>query len=194
MVLAGRTGDEHVRRLDVAVHEPLDMRRVQRRSDLRHELGGQALVEMAALRDQLGHVDALDVAHDDVQLPVVGLAGAIERDHVRVLDLRRDLGLAAEALAEVAIAGQFRGDHLDRHRALEPHVGGAVDDAHAAAAGGVVDAVVADDRADLQAGHQAARRTINRRGAVGRGLPVCLPALTYWNGTCTVPSVPSLAT
>ena len=156
---------------------------VERGGDLRDQLGGEPRIEVAALGDQLGHVDALDVAHDDEQLTVLGLAGAVERDDVGVLDLGGDLGLAAEALAEVLVGGQLGGDHLDGDRALEPQVGRAVHDAHAAAAGRRVDAVAADDQSrppgrpsGLLAAGRAGRRHL------------------YSNGTCTVPWVPSLRT
>ena len=64
--------------------------------------------------------------------PVV-LAGLVHRDDVGVLDRGGQPRLALEALAEHRVLRALGRDQLDRHRALERQLGGAVDDAHATA-------------------------------------------------------------
>ena len=72
-----------------------------------------------------------------------------------MLEPRREAGLAQEALAEAGAVGELAGDHLQRHRPFEAEVGGAVDDAHAAARDLLFDPVAGDGRADRKIPHPA---------------------------------------
>src|SRR3954451_21622400 len=88
-------------------------------------------------------VGAVDVAHGQIEL-AVELAGCIDRDHVRVIERRRQLCLAFEALAEARVGGAVVGDQFDRHRAVQTLVGRQIDDAHAATADQALDAPIAE--------------------------------------------------
>ena len=109
-------------------------------------------LEGALALDHRAQVGALDVAHRDVELPLL-LARLVERDHVRVLDLGGDLGLVLEPLAERRVGGQVGRDQLQRHLPVEPQLGSAVDDAHAAPAGDRLEPVPGDLRADCCLSH-----------------------------------------
>ena len=93
-----------------------------------------------------------DPAHHEVQPPVL-LAGLVDGDHVRVIDRRRHPRLALEALAEVAVGGVLGRDQLERDRAPQRELGGAVDDAHPAAAGDRLDPAARDMSAFEHIGH-----------------------------------------
>ena len=93
--------------------------------------------------DQPPQVAALDQPHRDDQL-AVDLARVVDRHHRRVLEPGGEAGLAQEALAEAGPVDQLAGDHLQRHRPVEAEVGGAVDDAHAAARDQLFDPVAGD--------------------------------------------------
>ena len=78
-------GDQDVAGLDVAVHEPELVRRVEGVADL-HEDPEQARQGHAArLAEQRLEVAAGDVAHRDEQL-AVRLARLVDRDDVRVVE------------------------------------------------------------------------------------------------------------
>ena len=86
-------GDQHVGRLDVAVHEAAAVRGVERRRDLPDEPHGALGREPALALDELAQVGALHVAHGEVE-DAVGLAGLVDGDDVRVVDRGRELRLA----------------------------------------------------------------------------------------------------
>ena len=144
--------EQDVGRLDVAVHEPDGVRGVQRRADLVADRRDAVGREPPVARQQPLQVDALDVAHHEVEVPAL-LARRVHRDHVRVVDRGGDARLALEALAEAGVAGAVGRDQLDRDRPAERELRGAVDDAHAAAAGDRLDAAAGDLGAWEQIGH-----------------------------------------
>ena len=93
--------EEHVRRLDVPVHEPARVRGVERGRDLGADRDGALRLEAPLALQQRLELAPLDVAHGDVQL-AVDLAGVVDRDDVGMLQRGRQLGLGQEAFAEVA--------------------------------------------------------------------------------------------
>ena len=126
---------QHVLRLDVAVHQVRAVGRGQRVED---RLGrGQRLgdAQRAALAQVPAQVGALDVLHREV----AGLAvdALVEDAHeARVGELGRGACLAAEAGDELGPAGalrEVRVHHLDRDLAVQPPVAREVDGGHAAA-------------------------------------------------------------
>jgi hypothetical protein len=145
-------GEQHVGRLDVAVHEPDRMGGVERRAELQtdrcHALRGQPPVA----RQQALQVGALHVAHDEVEVAAL-FARRVHRDHVRMVDRRGHARLALEALAEAGVARSLGRDQLDRDGAAERKLRRAVHDAHAAAAGDRLDAAAGDLGAWEQIGH-----------------------------------------
>ena len=98
-----------------------------------------------ALARQLGAERlALDVRHDVVE-EVPASAGGQEGHHVRVLQPGGHADFPLEPL-DVDGRGGFRREHLDHHLALDLHLFGHEDPAHAAAAELAEDAVVRADR------------------------------------------------
>ena len=94
--------DQHVGRLDVAVHEALGVRRVQRAGHLAHDPDSARRRQRALPREHLGEVGAVDQPHVDVEL-AVDLAVVVDRDDVRLGQPRGDLGLAAEPRLELRV-------------------------------------------------------------------------------------------
>ena len=79
---------QHVRGLDVPVHQARRVRRVQRRGDRRDDRGHLRGGQLALAFQQALHIPAGHVPHRDVQHPR-GLPGLVDRDDVRIVDRRR---------------------------------------------------------------------------------------------------------
>jgi hypothetical protein len=112
---------------------------------------------IAAARPPFGAQQPVQVgprhpAHHEVEPPVL-LARLVDGDHVRVIDRRRHPRLALEALAEARVGGVLGGDQLERDRPPQRELGGAIDDAHAAAAGDRLDPAARDMSAFEDVGH-----------------------------------------
>ena len=123
--------DQHVRGLDIAVHQPRPVRRIQRaghrRDHRRHPDRGQRPLPA----QQPPHVTPRHEPHRDEQHPA-RLPGLIHRQDVRVIDRRRGPGLAQEPAAELLIGGQPRRQHLQRHHPAQPLIAGAEHHRHPA--------------------------------------------------------------
>ncbi len=80
------------------------------------------------------HVERLpfDVLHGQVGLATGGAAEVEDPHHVRALELTDQLGLALEAGPHVGVGGELGAQQLERDRALQVNVVGAVHLAHAA--------------------------------------------------------------
>ena len=76
-----------------------------------------------------------------------GVFETVDRSDVRMVESREHFGFALKTREPVRIAGDRRGEHLDRHRPFQIAVGRAVDFAHAAGADLRGDFVDADTRA-----------------------------------------------
>ena len=135
--------EQDVGGLDVAVHEPGGVRGVQAGGDLGDDLRGAARGEVPVALERAVQVGPGDVAHDQVQPPVL-LAGGVDGHEVRVVDRGGQPRLEREAGAQPGVARPVGGDHLDRDGAAEVELGGAVDDAHAAAARDLLDAAAGE--------------------------------------------------
>ena len=101
----------------------------------------------ALAHEQRLEVAALHVGHRDVEEPVL-LAGVVDRDDAGMVERGRELRLAQEPLAVSRLAPSVGDEQLQRGRPPEPHVLGAVDDAHPAAAERLDDPVARELRVD----------------------------------------------
>jgi hypothetical protein len=163
-VVAGAGGEQDVGGLDVAVNQAGGVGDVERRGDLGDDRPRARGGQRAVVLEERVQVAAGDVAHDDVQRPVL-LARRVDRHDVGVVDRRRHPRLAREALAKLGVAGAFGGDDLQRDRPLQVELDGAVDDAHAAAGDDALDAAAAKQLAWAQLGHVV---IVSRRGCGAR--------------------------
>ena len=119
---------------------------VERRGDLADDPERAPERQPPLLPDQRLQVGAVHEGHRDIEQAVL-LAGVVDRDDVRVVERGGKPGLAQEAVAEVGLADPGR-EQLQRREAAEPDVLGPVDDARAAAADLLEDAVSPELRAD----------------------------------------------
>ena len=69
------------------------------------------------LLQPLAEVVAFDVSHHEVH-EIVALFDGVDRNDVRVIQLRRGLCLAEESLANISAEAQLGRQHLDRNLAL----------------------------------------------------------------------------
>ena len=140
-------GDEDVGRLDVAVDHAVAVGEAERRGDLGGDSAGLHRGEPPVGPEDVGQALAVDVLHHDE----VGAALAtpvVDADDVRVVEVRRGLGLTAEPLHEARVGGVLGEQHLDRDPAVEQPVVGEEDVGHAAPTEAVLDLVaVVEDRA-----------------------------------------------
>ena len=136
--------DQDVGGLDVAVHEPAGVGGVERGTDLGDDVRRPQRIERRE-RTQIGPVDE---PHREVQQPVL-LTRLEHRQHVGMIDRRRQPRLGDEPLAEPRLTRALRRDELQRDRAPERFLDRLVDDAHPAASHLPQDAVPGDDRPDL---------------------------------------------
>lgn len=134
-----RTGvrDDHVRRLDVAVHDAVLVRVGERLQDTRHDdqrllgpggLGVDQQVADRAALDELHH----DVRHDRVADDV--LARVVHGDDGVVVESGHRLRLTREAGLGHQVLGQVGAEQFDRDGAPEAHVLGRKHLGHAAPA------------------------------------------------------------
>ena len=156
----------HVRGLEVAMHDPLLVGRLERLGDLPSDR--QRLVERKrTARDARREVLALHELHHQRARPV-RLLEAVNRRDVGVVQRSQGLRLALEAREALAVGGKRRRQHLDRHLATQPRVGGAPHLPHPALAQLGADLVGAEASAHHRAPPITAsprrRRACRRRG------------------------------
>ena len=133
---------QNVRRLDVAVHQPLGMGIAQGRGNLadqRHALlrgqpSSDALLERAVGQVFHGHV-----------IQLTDVADVMDGHRVRVRQARQGLALAQEAFAETRVGCQRCRHHLQRHLALQRALGRQVHAGHGAFANLAFDVITRDD-------------------------------------------------
>ena len=113
--------EQHVGRLDVAVHHVPLVQRRQAEPDLADDLE-RLLARQApphSVVEPVGERALVGVPHHQVGPPVVELAGVVDRDDVRRLDLAQEPALVDEPLLDVVVVGPVVGEHLDGHRGVE---------------------------------------------------------------------------
>ena len=135
--------DEDVLRLDVAVHHPLAVRDGECIGDVTGERD-RLLDRQGPAGEELAERRAAHERHRVPEEPVA-LAGAQQRDDVRVLEPRGELDLATEAV-DAHAAGEVGWQDLDHHRATQRTLGGDEDARHPAAAEFALDGVALAER------------------------------------------------
>ena len=161
--------EEHVARLDVAVHDAVAVREVEARGDLGRDPGRVHRREAALCPEDVAERLALDVLHDD-EVRAVLLAVVVDADDVGVVEPRRVLRLAAEPLDEAGVARELGEEDLDRDLAVELPVARQEDVGHAAPRDRPLDLVaVREDVSDL--GHREI--TVPRASPRRRRMVVC---------------------
>ena len=122
--------EQHVVRLNVAVHHAVGVGVRQGVDDLHQDLHGVVDRQLAVPGQPVAQRLALDRRHDVIE-ESVGLTGVEQRQDVWVLELRDRLDLAREAVGAQR-GGELGAQHLHRHLATVPHVFREIDRRHAA--------------------------------------------------------------
>ena len=123
-------GDHDVGRLEIAVDDALVVRGGQCVGD-RERDRHQAFTGQTAVGNQSIERLTLDQLHRE-EVDAVRFLDRIDRDDVRMVEGGDGAGLALEAGEPVGIAGEIRGQHLERDLATELRVAGAIHFAHTA--------------------------------------------------------------
>ena len=144
--------EEDVGGLDVTVHEADRVGCVEPGGDLRHDVRRVDVTEPARPANERLQIRATHPAHQEVE-PSVLLTGAIHGNDVRMLDRRGHSGLPFEPRPEVRVGRPLGGDELQRDDAVEPELGGAIDDTHPAAPSHGFDAAAGESRVQGQIEH-----------------------------------------
>ncbi len=144
--------EEHVVRLDVAVHDPAPMGEPERAEDLARRVDRGGDRQRTVGHDPVLEAPALEVLHRDV-VGALGLAAVVDRDDVRVGQAGGVLGLPPEPFDERVVARVPVVEDLDRDLAAELLVLGEVDVGHPAGAEPPEDAVApVEERVDQGVG------------------------------------------
>ena len=120
--------DQDVARLDVPVHEPLLVERVEPGRDLRHDPEYARERERAPV-EQVREAHSLHVARGEVRMPVL-LPRIDNRDEVRMRQTPCDPALPCEAPPVRVVARELATQDLERDHRLVGLVQGLEDDAH----------------------------------------------------------------
>src|SRR5579883_3052471 len=118
-------GDHQVRRLDVAMNDPQTVGMGEPVKGLRENRKALAHGQMVPVREQLLEGAAADqLHHHEGPLPFDVF---VEGGDVGVVEIGEPLRFAVKAGEELAVAAQFRAQHLDRHLPPENRIPSAVD-------------------------------------------------------------------
>jgi len=128
-----RAVDHDVRRLEVAVQDPLGVRGGEAGTDLSRDLDRLLLRRTTDAPDQRGQVLAVHVLHRQETLPA-GFPHVVDATDAGVRDLTREPHLVEEARQAVLAALDSRGQELQRNGLAQRQVVGPVHLAHPAAA------------------------------------------------------------
>src|SRR5271169_3198692 len=139
-------GDEDVRRLDVAMHDSSGMSGVECVGDLDGEREKDLCFQRTS-RNAVSQGHAIQKFHSDERLAVL-LAKIVDGANIGVVQRGCGLRFALKAGECLLIPGNVLRQELEGDKAMEAGVLGFVDDAHAAGAEFLEDAVVRDGLAD----------------------------------------------
>src|SRR5688572_28127380 len=124
--------EEHVLRLDVAMHDTCPMRGLQRGTNLAQQVSHLARRTTTMARDFFGQRAAGEVLHHDERRPIVELTEVEDVDHARMAYPRHSACFMRELRARVGTEGCLAQQHLDRDVTLQSFVAGQENLAHAA--------------------------------------------------------------
>ena len=134
-------------------------------ANLPGDLDGFVAGKSADSPDQRSEILAIDVLHGQ-KWNTVGISDIKYAADIGMRDLPRDAHLRMEPRERAGVLGQAGRKKLDRHDLAELEVFGAIDFAHAAAAGECHDTIAVRD--DLPGGEPAAANGIGARHRTGR--------------------------
>ena len=135
--------DHQIGRLDVAVDDAGFMRLDEAPGYLRGDIDSRVCCERSTLNSLLERL-ALVAGHGEKHLAVGRFVDLVDGADIRVIESRGCACLLHEPLLGVFVSRQIGGQKLESYRSTEPRVLGPVDNAHAAPAELVADAVVRD--------------------------------------------------
>ena len=121
--------DQNVGRFQIAMQQPLAMCAIDRAADDGQQLGGQPR-RHGSFGQPLRQRMAADVFHAEVRVPL-RFADFVDRDHRRVIELRRCRRLGAKPLAFRRRSELAAQNHLDRHLPIQADLTSAKDETHA---------------------------------------------------------------
>ena len=175
--------DLDVRGFEIAMNDPLFMRRFERLRDLLRDR--QRLVDRdRPARNALRQVLALDELHHQ-RTDTVGFFETVDVRDVGMIQRREGLRFAREPREPFGVAREDIGQHLDRDVAIQLRIARAIDLAHAAGAQGGEDLIRAEAKAGVEGQTVAVEYMGHRRGArmlypIAQGQePSCKPLTTY---------------
>ena len=135
-------GEEDVGRLQVAMHDPAPVGRLDGFGQGRQQRGGLA-GRLGHARQFLGQVAPLDKLHGEVGQAVL-VAHVVDLDDIGMPQTGPHSCFPQEAFSRLPTGMRTGQQHLEGDRAVEAHVPGPVDDAHAAAAHHLQDFITRD--------------------------------------------------
>ena len=132
------------------------MGEAQRRGDVDGDVGRTVRMERAVGTNDLGEAAAFDVLHDDV-VRADFLAPVVDADDVRMVQVRRSLGLAADPLDERRVGRVLGEQHLDGDRPVEELVARQEHLGHATSRDASVELVSPAEDGPFGVGHETVR-------------------------------------
>ena len=156
-------GEQHVLRLDVAVHHFLAMGVVERRGDRSGNTERLVDGEAARAGDSIAQRLAAEIGHGEPE-EAVALAGVVDREDVRMNQSGRDPDFLKKAAGQLAAGAHGGMQHFERDDPVMPEVARFVDRRHAAGADLLADLVLVGERS-AEAGEE-----FRCEGHVGRSV------------------------
>jgi hypothetical protein len=124
--------NKDVRRLDVAMHNPAGVSRIERIRDLNSQLKQLRNLQRTPL-DHMLEGAPLQILHGDKSLPVL-LPDVVDGADVRMVESRSSLRLALKTAEGLSVFGNVVRQELEGNKAVQANVLGLIDNPHATAA------------------------------------------------------------
>ncbi len=137
--------------LDVAMHDAALVGEGEGARGLEQVATRVVVRERSLAMESHGEIFPVHERHHEVDQPFT-LVDRIDRDDVRMTELRRRLCLAQEARSDLAAEGELRREHLHGDLSLQAPVTGQIHDAHAPASDFPIQLIVrAENALDVRA-------------------------------------------